>query len=181
MAKSNNINPLNEKLYGFYRGIVIQNNDPNRRGRVKIFSKELAATIIQALYFGKNKKEGDKLITELQGKFMGANIDTCLTPEFVTFAQQIAIWAEQASPLIGGGSSGFIDRQTNTASVSHANKNNERFKPVEKQQTNSESNDIDPLTGVSSTLAASASATSNRKNLKLTQRLVVMKVIVKIV
>ena len=161
MAKSNNINPLNEKLYGFYRGIVIQNNDPNRRGRVKIFSKELAATIIQALYFGKNKKEGDKLITELQGKFMGANIDTCLTPEFVTFAQQIAIWAEQASPLIGGGSSGFIDRQTNTASVSHANKNNERFKPVEKQQTNSESNDIDPLTGVSSTLAASASATSN--------------------
>lgn len=162
MAKTNNINPLNEKLYGFYRGIVIQNNDPNRRGRVKIFSKELAATIIQALYFGKNKKEGDKLVTELQGKFMGANIDTCLTPEFVTFAKQIAIWAEQASPLIGGGSSGFFDGQTNTASVSHANRNNERFKPVEKQISNSEESDIDPLTGVASTLSASSSAaTSN--------------------
>ena len=29
-------NPLDEKHYGFFKGIIMQNNDPERRGRVKI-------------------------------------------------------------------------------------------------------------------------------------------------
>lgn len=42
-------NPLEQKHYGFFRGMVIQNNDPERRGRVKVFISELAAQISRSL------------------------------------------------------------------------------------------------------------------------------------
>lgn len=158
-----------EKFYGFYRGIVVQNNDPNRRGRVKIFTKELAIPILQSLYLGKETQEP---IGDLAAKFAGTNIDTFLTPDFIEKLQEVAIWAEQASPLIGGGSSGFYNAQTSTASVSHANKNKQRFDPVNKPIRNLSSantaiagelptsdtgnGEIDPITGVASTLEASA-------------------------
>ena len=160
MLTSKTADPFKEKFYGFYRGIVIQNNDPNRRGRVKLFTKELAVPIIQSLYFGKNTQKDKKQIKELVAKFAGINIETCLSPEFIEKIQEVAIWAEQASPLIGGGSSGLFNAQQNIASVSHGNKNKKRFDPVNTPILNSENN-IDPLTGVSSTLSASASANSN--------------------
>ena len=160
MLTSKTADPFNQKFYGFYRGIVIQNNDPNRRGRVKLFTKELAVPIMQSLYFGKNTQKDKKQIKELVAKFAGINIETCLSPEFIEKIQEVAIWAEQASPLIGGGSSGLFNAQQNIASVSHGNKNKKRFDPVNTPILNSENN-IDPLTGVSSTLSASASANSN--------------------
>ena len=160
MLTSKTADPFNQKFYGFYRGIVIQNNDPNRRGRVKLFTKELAVPIIQSLYFGKKTQKDKKQIKELVAKFAGINIETCLSPEFIEKIQEVAIWAEQASPLIGGGSSGLFNAQQNIASVSHGNKNKKRFDPVNTPILNSENN-IDPLTGVSSTLSASASANSN--------------------
>lgn len=130
MVKTHNIDSFNEKFYGFYRGIVIQNNDPNRRGRVKIFSKELAVPIIQSLYFGNGTQNDQKRVEELTAKFIGVNIDTFLTPDFIEKLQEVSIWAEQASPLIGGGSSGVHNGQNNVASVSHGNKNKKRFDPV---------------------------------------------------
>ena len=37
---------MNEVKYeGMYLGIVVQNNDPERRGRVKVFIPHLAATL----------------------------------------------------------------------------------------------------------------------------------------
>ena len=96
MLTSKTADPFNQKFYGFYRGIVIQNNDPNRRGRVKLFTKELAVQIIQSLYFGKKTQKDKKQIKELVAKFAGINIETCLSPEFIEKIQEVAIWAEQA-------------------------------------------------------------------------------------
>ena len=41
---------LNEKIYGFTRGIVIKNDDPAKRGRVKIFLPSYPALILNGSY-----------------------------------------------------------------------------------------------------------------------------------
>jgi hypothetical protein len=134
-------NPINDKYYGFYKGIVIQNNDPSRRGRVKIFTRELAPQIIQHLYFNQNSTSGENATgTQLQEDFTtlfagGQNIETCMTDEFRTFAQLITRWAEQASPLVGGGSAGYYNAQKDLATKSSSNKNEKRFNSSAVGQT----------------------------------------------
>ena len=58
-----------KKLHGNYLGIVVQNNDPQRRGRVKIYVPQISPTS----YVGWINSVNDK-----KYKFIGKNINSSL-------------------------------------------------------------------------------------------------------
>ena len=79
-----------------YLGIVIQNNDPDYRGRVKVYVPHIQANIYQKWF---------KEISDKKFKFIGSNIDSDLSrilPELKT----ILPWAENAMPSVGSAGSG---------------------------------------------------------------------------
>lgn len=105
---------------GFHLGIVVQNNDPEKRGRVKIFVPEHSPPI-QALT--DIMKEGVTLAFK--------SIDSNYSPEIASIIQDIKNalpWAEQAGPIFGGISSGRYNARLNktTTSDSNAWKNGDR-------------------------------------------------------
>ena len=59
-----------QKFYGNYLGIVVQNNDPSKQGRVKIYIPHISPTV----YENWNKTAENKHF-----KFIGKNIDSDLT------------------------------------------------------------------------------------------------------
>lgn len=59
-----------KKFYGNYVGIVIQNNDPDKAGRVKIFVPHVTASVYKKWVETKINKKF---------KFPGGNIDSALT------------------------------------------------------------------------------------------------------
>lgn len=92
---------------GFYHGIVVQNNDPEMRGRVKILVPEHAPTV-----YSLNQDTMEGVILKFK------NIHRKASPEIDQALDQIRSalpWAEQASPLMGGVSSGLYNYRTRTA------------------------------------------------------------------
>jgi len=102
-------NKFEEKHYGFFRGIVMQNNDPERRGRVKIAVPEFTAHLA---------RESGLTPDVYSARFVGGdNINTMFNKEAVKRFCSVLIWAEQAAPLIGGGTAGVFDAKTGVATV----------------------------------------------------------------
>tara|TARA_R100000951_G_scaffold106089_1_gene100360 strand:+ start:13388 stop:15796 length:2409 start_codon:yes stop_codon:yes gene_type:complete len=105
-------NANEQKRMGFYRGIIIQNNDPERRGRCKLFVPDFFPQIYDNWV---SETEVDKLI-----KFpAGQNIDAATNKVFERL-RKIAPWAEQASPLMGSGTAGLYSQASNDATISQA-------------------------------------------------------------
>jgi len=101
-------NPL-----GIHLGIVVQNNDPEYRGRVKIFVPEHAPSI-------KGLTEELKKGVVLAFK----SVDKDYSPEIANIIQEIKNalpWAEQAAPLFGGCSSGRYNAKFNKTTASDSN------------------------------------------------------------
>lgn len=97
---------------GFYRGIVVQNNDPERRGRVKIYIPALAPQIYEQWY---NENEENKSF-----RFpAGSNIykDNASLKLITDKVKQILPWAEQAATLVGSGSSGLYSKKDDVATI----------------------------------------------------------------
>jgi len=117
-----NTNPFNEKYYGFYRGIVIQNNDPERAGRIKIFIQSLSNQLIKLASMETSNPEQFSKILEFKGAG-GSNVNTDSNTLF-TLARLVARWARQASPIIGGGCAATYNAQTNLVTKSHSNTSN---------------------------------------------------------
>lgn len=97
-----------------YLGMVIDNNDPEYRGRVQVFIPH----IMPALYDGWNKEGKD-----IQISCVGSNMESSLGDDIVQRLRQILPWAEAASPIVGpsapggvvtgaGGSSQFVQSPT---------------------------------------------------------------------
>ena len=82
-----------------YLGIVINNNDPEFRGRVQVFVPH----IMPALYEGWNEKGED-----IEISCIGDNIEGGMTSEILTRLVTILPWAEAASPIIGSSSPGGV-------------------------------------------------------------------------
>tara|TARA_B100001123_G_C15335912_1_gene1032817 strand:+ start:1439 stop:3880 length:2442 start_codon:yes stop_codon:yes gene_type:complete len=102
-----------EKEYlGNYIGIVVQNNDPDKRGRVKVFVPDISATV----YENWNKKIEDKYF-----KFIGTNVESPLT-DIIDDLQKILPWAECAAPLAGASSSGRYHAHSKIATTSDSSK-----------------------------------------------------------
>jgi hypothetical protein len=99
--------------HGNYLGIVVQNNDPLKRGRVKIFVPHVSPTV----YKGWNEIKRDKKF-----KFVGVNTYSDLTG-IVDELKKILPWAECASPLVGENTSGRFYATNKVGSISDSNKN----------------------------------------------------------
>lgn len=99
------------KYYGNYLGIIVQNNDPEKRGRVKVFVPHISPTI----YNKWNEISKDKKF-----KFIGANVCSDLT-EILEDLKKILPWAEIASPLVGEAASGRYNAYLNAATISDSN------------------------------------------------------------
>ena len=109
---------------GMYLGIVVQNNDPEYRGRVKVYVPHIQANVYENWF------------SEIQDKnfnFLGTNIQSDLEkilPELKT----VLPWATNSMPLVGTVGSGRYNAYDQTGTISDSNKN-ETLKPHEHEQT----------------------------------------------
>ncbi len=88
-----------EKFYGNSLGIVINNNDPEKRGRVQVFVPH----IMPAIYEGWNKEGEDINIT-----CVGDNMLNGITSDKLELLRRILPWAESASPICGTSAPGNL-------------------------------------------------------------------------
>jgi hypothetical protein len=110
---------LNEKIYGFTRGIVIKNDDPSRRGRAKIFLPAYPAAILDGSY--SMNKPGQKIQpSDVATQYLKSETITPLSPAVMDEIASIVPWADQASPLVGSGGMGVFDASTGKYNVSDA-------------------------------------------------------------
>lgn len=102
---------MNSKYVGMYVGIVVQNNDPDKQGRAKVFVPHVNAGVYEKWYGVKKDKSF---------KFIGKNIDSDLS-DILTDLKTILPWATQASPLGGQSATGRYNAYTQAGSVSDTN------------------------------------------------------------
>lgn len=116
-----------EQYNGMYLGIVVQNNDPEYRGRTKVYVPHVQANVYTNWY---------KELTNKNFRFMGVNIQSDLEkilPELKT----ILPWAENSMPLIGATGSGRYNAYDHVGTVSDSNRN-ETIRPNKHVQTDVE-------------------------------------------
>jgi hypothetical protein len=120
------------KFDSFYRGIVIQNNDPNHRGRVKILTETHDMTLYKHL-LNISSEELEELTFKFA--FMGNNIETDLTQKLMLEAMKYIPWAERAAPLYSDCSSGDYHAQEDVGTVTHGDSDGEQ-KPAKMYEDN---------------------------------------------
>jgi hypothetical protein len=76
-----------------YKGIVVQNDDPEGMGRVKVFVPEISMTLFKDW---NSDKEKDKKFTEL-----GANLGSSITPELLERLKIALPWGMVKQPVFG--------------------------------------------------------------------------------
>ena len=96
------------KYTGHYLGIVVQNNDPAKRGRVKVFVPHISPTVY---------KKWNEVSKDKKFKFIGANVNSDLT-EILEELKIILPWAELAAPLAGESASGRYNALLNASTIS---------------------------------------------------------------
>lgn len=94
-----------------YLGIVLQNNDPDKRGRVKVFVPHISPTI----YNGWVESNVDKNFS-----FVGININSNITP-ILENLKEVLPWAETSAPLTSENASGRFNNFSLQATVSDTN------------------------------------------------------------
>ena len=85
-----------KKYYGNYLGIVIQNNDPEKSGKIKVWVPHISPSV----YLKWTESNEDKSF-----KFIGKNINSDIT-DIVEDLKGILPWAVCAAPLNGTSGSG---------------------------------------------------------------------------
>lgn len=137
---------LTEKIYGFTRGIVIKNDDPSKRGRVKIFLPAYPALILNGSYSmnkpGTKIQPSDVAAQYLKTEQAAAAARTAISSDTVSSAlppnvmeeiAKIIPWADQASPLMGSGGMGVYDASTGKYNVSDASRSSNDISPAKKE------------------------------------------------
>lgn len=115
-----------KQFYGNYIGIVIQNNDPEKAGKVKVYVPHVTATVYKKWVEKKQNKSF---------KFVGNNIDSVLTQAFaegvnnqtenltpiIEELKLVLPWAHCAAPLTSENTSGRYNNFNNFANISDSN------------------------------------------------------------
>ena len=115
-----------KEYLGNYLGIVVQNNDPDKRGRIKIYVPHLSATVYD------NWLGGSSGFTDKKFSFIGKNIDSDLNV-IIDKLKEILPWATCAAPLMGASGSGRYNAYEETGSVSDSSKLNTTTKSTKTQ------------------------------------------------
>ena len=100
-----------KKFNGIYLGVVVQNNDPEQRGRIKVWVPHINVNIYNEWNATKQNKKF---------KFPGLNINSDLSNIIDELRDELP-WAEFCSPLVGESASGVYNAFYETATVSDAN------------------------------------------------------------
>ena len=119
------------KYYGNYLGIVIQNNDPAKRGRVKVFVPHVSPTVY---------KKWTEVSKDKKFKFLGANVCSDLT-DILEDLKKILPWAELATPLVGESSAGRYNAYLNAATISDSNDVSTAYVNLSTCETATETNE----------------------------------------
>ena len=98
---------MEKEFNSIYLGIVVQNNDPQKRGRVKVFIPHLSPTVYEN-WVGDNK---DKFFKSIDG-----NLEPIMAK-----LKTILPWAEVSCPLTSENTSKRYNNYTNKATVSDTN------------------------------------------------------------
>lgn len=93
-----------------YLGVVVQNNDPERRGRVKVWVPYISTTI----YNKWNQLKQDQKFS-FPGSPGGENLSAIIED-----LKDVLPWAEYSSPIVGGSSTGYYNARFDVNSVSDA-------------------------------------------------------------
>lgn len=101
-----------KRNYGNYLGIVIQNNDPEFRGRIKVWVPFIGPTLFENW----NQDRVDKKF-----KFLGSNIDSPINQKLLNDLKSKLPWAEYVAPSIGSSGSATYDGNKDLGTVSDAN------------------------------------------------------------
>lgn len=100
-----------KKYYGNYLGIVIQNNDPEKSGKVKVWVPHITPSV----YVKWTELNEDKSF-----KFIGKNIGSDIT-DILEDLKRILPWAVCAAPLNGSTGSGRYNAYEQTGTISDSN------------------------------------------------------------
>jgi len=95
-----------KQLYGNYLGLCINNNDPEKRGRVQVFIPH-----IMPLLFENWNEVGE----DIKLVCVGDNLPDSLPAPVVEKLMKILPWAESASPILGTSSPGNLLTQIGSA------------------------------------------------------------------
>jgi len=110
-----------------YRGIIVQNDDPEEMGRVKVFVPSVNMT----LYENWNKEKKDKKFTKF-----GANLNEegdGITPEIMSKLADSLPWAIVQQPIFGGGNAVNFHRD-----IDYSEKSNDSDNSIQHTFTNKE-------------------------------------------
>jgi len=88
-----------KNYFGNYLGMVINNNDPEYRGRIQVFIPHIMPTLYE------NWNEPGE---NIQINCVGDNMAQGLTEKVVSKLKLILPWAEAASPIVGQGVAGSV-------------------------------------------------------------------------
>lgn len=87
-----------QQYFSRYKGIVIQNNDPENVGRVKVFVPQVNMTLL--------KGWNEEVDTDKFFKFPGANLGSDLGPDVLKRLKEGLPWGEVEQPIFGSGGGG---------------------------------------------------------------------------
>jgi hypothetical protein len=136
-----NSNSFEKMHYGFFKGIVMQNNDPERRGRIKIAIPEFTSHLARDLGL-----PADIYAARFVG---GDNITTMFNKEALKKFCDVLTWAEQAAPLIGGGTSGVFDAKNGVATVGEGYKGTFVREPLSEESITPSGESVSPKAAIS--------------------------------
>ena len=105
-----------EELHGFYRGIVAQNNDPERLGRVKVFVPHLHMALLD---IEESDYDGEFFFAEFGTNYQSKGKKMIDMTKYIEKIKLKLPWAEISLPITGGGYSSF-NSPSNRASTSDA-------------------------------------------------------------
>lgn len=99
-----------EPVYGYHVGLVVNDQDPEHRGRLQIFIPHISNT----LYSDWNERVAQENIEDISFRTFEDGIFSKTMKKRLT---DVLPWAEAAAPIFGGGTSGHVSASTGKAST----------------------------------------------------------------
>ena len=101
-----------KQYFGNYLGIVVQNNDPDKAGKLKVWIPQISPTVYD---------KWDNKDTSKSFKFIGKNLDSDLT-DIIEDLKKVLPWAECASPITGSAAPGRYNAWEQKGTISDSNR-----------------------------------------------------------
>lgn len=99
-----------EPVYGNFVGLVINDQDPEYRGRLQIYVPHITNT----LYTDWNERVGQSDVEDISFRTLEVGI---FSEDLIKRLRNVLPWAEAAIPIFGGGTSGFVSEDTYKATT----------------------------------------------------------------